>query len=82
LEGQPSKVELSASDDFADRRVVDTGQLADLSQGQARLLRFLKDLASFSLSARGLSQELFLCRLDGLAESSAVGIVGHRRTGY
>jgi hypothetical protein len=70
---------LSASDDFADRRVVNTGQLADLPQGQARLLSFLKDLLSFSLSARGLSQELFLCRFDGLAESFAVGIVGHGR---
>jgi hypothetical protein len=77
LEGQPSKVALSASDDFADRRVVKTSQVAYLSQGQARLAGFLKDLASCGMSARGLAQELLLGRLNGVADRFALGIVGH-----
>jgi hypothetical protein len=68
---------LSASDDFADRRVMKVGEVADLPQGQARLLGFLKDLASCSVSARGLELEFFLCRLDGFAESFAFGGIRH-----
>lgn len=77
LEGPPSNL-LSASDDFADRRVMNAGQIANLSQGQTGMLSFFKDLASCSVSAGGLSQKLFLNRLHGVGGSFARGIVGHR----
>src|SRR4051794_12219517 len=78
----PPNSKLSASENFANRRVVKIGQLADLPQGQARLLGFLKDPASCVMSARGLSQELSLHRLDGLAGGLALEVIRHRRSFY
>jgi len=59
---------------------METGQLANLSLGQARLLSFLKDRAASRLSVGGLPQELLLNRLHGFGVGFAFGVVRHRRS--
>jgi hypothetical protein len=62
----PPSFGLSASDDFADRRVVEAGLLADLSQRQTGFLGFFKHLATRGMDLGGLAVKVPLSRLHGL----------------